>query len=51
MKLINKNSYRPLKNINFFHELEPVIWTNFHVYHLDYTSTDWELKFKNCPGL
>jgi hypothetical protein len=37
--------------MNFFQEVENVIWSNFDVDHLDYIGTDFELKFKNRSGL
>jgi hypothetical protein len=32
-------------------EVDDTIWSNFLVDHLDWFGTDFELKFKNSPGL
>jgi hypothetical protein len=35
----------------FFLEIEDVIWSSFGYWHLNWISTDCELKFKNYSGL
>jgi hypothetical protein len=37
--------------MKFFLEIEEGIWSNFCYWHLDYISTDCELKFENHSGL
>jgi hypothetical protein len=37
--------------MKFLEEVDWTIWSNFHVDHLDWIGTDFELKFKNNPGL
>jgi hypothetical protein len=37
--------------MKFYSEVERIIWSNFHVDHLDWIATNFELKFENNPEL